>query len=284
MPVIPKPCFATCWDYNWSLQLSPKTLVLSNFIAVHQVEKAVRFGIRCQQDPSSFNISCYVTSMEHLGLTVNTVTCVETWSNRLLELKQVEDKTNKNVRLFTINHAIRGWKESTPTSSWNVSYTFHVYVTGTADQYIPGHFDPLHGLRLWSAAVRKQMTDVQIKVVDQIFFAHKFVISERSPVLRAMFTSNMMESRTGRVHIEDVDPEIFRQFLYFVYTGQLQQPTSPELGKVADKYQVESLAAICQPAASESDIDDMGMLLMLASSSDPFYESTYCSTASTGQR
>ncbi len=62
-----------------------------------------------------------------------------------------------------------------------------------------------------------------------------------------MFSSGMKESQTGSVRIEDVDPDVFKGFLDYLYTGMLPPSVNnEELFSVADKYQVVTLMDLCK--------------------------------------
>lgn len=54
-------------------------------------------------------------------------------------------------------------------------------------------------------------------------------ISARSPVFAAMFEHEMEERKRNRVDITDVDHEVLREMLRFIYTGR-----APNLDKMAD--------------------------------------------------
>ena len=60
-----------------------------------------------------------------------------------------------------------------------------------------------------------------------IFCGHIF--AARSPVFNAMFEHEMEERKQGRVEITDVDHEVMREMLRFIYTGK-----APNLDKMAD--------------------------------------------------
>lgn len=59
----------------------------------------------------------------------------------------------------------------------------------------------------------------------------------------------MKESTTKKVDIEDIIPEIFKQFLYFVYSGRLETPlhedSAQSLFVAANKYDIEDLREKC---------------------------------------
>ena len=51
----------------------------------------------------------------------------------------------------------------------------------------------------------------------------------RSPVFSAMFEHEMEERKQNRVDITDVDPDVMREMLRFIYTGK-----APNLDRMAD--------------------------------------------------
>ena len=108
---------------------------------------------------------------------------------------------------------------------------FRVYLTPLVDHYALHRFDDQPGQDLWTAAVNAQLTDFVFQIGNVEFSVYKFVLAARSPVFRAMFESNMIESRTGRVQIVDSSPETFEQFLYFIYTGHLMNPGARRGGR-----------------------------------------------------
>jgi speckle-type POZ protein len=55
------------------------------------------------------------------------------------------------------------------------------------------------------------------------------LISARSPVFQAMFEHEMEERKHNRVDITDVDHEVLREMLRFIYTGK-----ASNLEKMAD--------------------------------------------------
>ena len=104
---------------------------------------------------------------------------------------------------------------------------------------------------LWTAAVCKQFTDIEFLVGDQVFPAHKAIVAARSPVFDTMLTTDMLESKTNKVKIEDIEPAIFQVFLKFLYTGRLGRiADNHQLLLVADKYNVETLKNLCQISMS----------------------------------
>ena len=102
------------------------------------------------------------------------------------------------------------------------------------------------------------MTDVEFQVGPTKFYAHRVIISSRSLVFASMFGSSSVESFTGRIRIDNVDAAVFKEFLYFLYTGTLKSSAnSQSLLNVAIRYEVETLIQICRIANEELGVDEI---------------------------
>jgi len=135
--------------------------------------------------------------------------------------------------------------------------TFRVELSGAVNNFTNKPVDVTWNQQLWAAAVNREMTDVEFLVGEETFGAHRSLLSARSPVFGAMFTSGMKEAKTGRVRIVDIDPTAFEHFLKFLYTGMLESSAmGEELFTIADKYQVETLMELCHPSTQPADTDD----------------------------
>lgn len=81
--------------------------------------------------------------------------------------------------------------------------------------------------------------------------AHVVILSAGSPVFKAMFQSEFVESKTRRVDIDDIEMEVFNQLLIFLYSGKApklavnDENTTKSLYEAADKYGVVLLQKEC---------------------------------------
>ena len=79
--------------------------------------------------------------------------------------------------------------------------------------------------------------------------AHVMILSARSPVFCVMLRSDFVESKTRVVNIADIEMEVFKQMLIYMYTGKAPSVTelnfTKSLYEVADKYCVEPLKNDC---------------------------------------
>ena len=241
------------------------------------MEKVFRFGLGIRDENSLFHICCYVNNIElgSYGLQVHHIQCylydsggaegpyIMDWN-----LKQVGNDS-ANLLFAADEKSYEEKNDEDYQSFWMIQsgdpiFTFRVELRGLSDQYRFYRFDAHLGQQLWTAATNQKMTDIVYQVFDSTFPAHKFILAARCPVFRAMFDANMTESRTGRVQIVDADPEIFEQFLHFLYTGQLIKPVSKELGMVAEKYQMDTLVALCSAYVAKKVTIEDGLLMSYA--------------------
>ncbi|OEL14998.1 BTB/POZ and MATH domain-containing protein 3 [Dichanthelium oligosanthes] len=68
----------------------------------------------------------------------------------------------------------------------------------------------------------KNGVDVVFKVKDEVFTAHKIVLAMRSPVFDAEFYGPPITENTREcITIEDMNPDAFRELLYFIYNDSV---------------------------------------------------------------
>jgi len=135
--------------------------------------------------------------------------------------------------------------------------TFCIKSTGMVANFDRKLMDSTCGAQLWAASIDQQQTDVEFLVEEEIFSAHRCLLSARSPVYEAMFASGMKEATSGKVNINDIDPDTFRNFLEFLYTGTVVPSSrNANLFVVADKYQVETLMDLCRHAKPAFDVNE----------------------------
>ena len=99
------------------------------------------------------------------------------------------------------------------------------------------------------------------------FYAHKAVLAARSPVFAKMFEHNLQESATNCITVSDIDPDVFKELLTYIYTGQAPniQTLASSLLNVAEKYQLGRLKAMCERQMSYGlQVDNAAETLVLA--------------------
>ncbi|XP_051190367.1 BTB/POZ and MATH domain-containing protein 3-like [Lolium perenne] len=97
-------------------------------------------------------------------------------------------------------------------------------------------------------------TDVSLEVGDETFRAHRRFLAAQSPVFAALFTGPMRENTAPSVRIHDMEPQVFKAMLDFIYRGNL--PPAVDQGDdgvamtqhllvAADRYDLERLKSVC---------------------------------------
>jgi len=89
------------------------------------------------------------------------------------------------------------------------------------------------------------MSDVDICCSDKTFQCHKCILAMHSKVFERMLNSNMEESLSNTVEIDDIDSKSLEIFLRFLYTFKLPSNMTAQTAEAvmlcADKYGVEPL-------------------------------------------
>ena len=117
---------------------------------------------------------------------------------------------------------------------------------------------------LWE---NSRFTDCCLVVADREFRAHKAILAARSPVFRAMFEHDMEESRTNRIEIHDLKPEVFKAMMDFIYTGKepVLHGMADAVLAAADKYGLERLKVMCESAlCRDLSVENAAHTLFLA--------------------
>ena len=118
----------------------------------------------------------------------------------------------------------------------------------------------IHVLRNLSTLLESQnMIDVVFSIKNQKIGAHSAIVAAASPILAAMFDSPDVFQQidqeknigtTKLIEIDDMDPEVFRQVLQYIYTGKTLEPEQEsmidKLFLAATKYKIETLKQICE--------------------------------------
>ena len=83
--------------------------------------------------------------------------------------------------------------------------------------------------------------------------AHRSVLSARSPVFATMLNSTLSEGVTGVIEVKDVEYEVMKEVVLFIYSNEFSSSYPRVLGQlgqqllyVAAMYQIVSLVSLCE--------------------------------------
>lgn len=118
----------------------------------------------------------------------------------------------------------------------------------------------------------EKYSDTKLIVGNKEFKVHKCILAARSPVFSAMFECNMKEKIENSVEITDVEPDLMKEVLRFIYTGKVNRMENMEkdLFRVADKYDLNRLKMLCEEAiTNDLTVDNIAEILIFGD----FYKS-----------
>ncbi|KAF8770279.1 BTB and MATH domain-containing protein 42-like [Argiope bruennichi] len=92
------------------------------------------------------------------------------------------------------------------------------------------------------------LSDVKLKTRNNSYPAHKCILGSRSPVFKAMFSSDMKERIKDSVEVEDLSEDTVSRMLRYIYSaevGELEWAAATQLYEAADKYEILTLRDAC---------------------------------------
>lgn len=112
-------------------------------------------------------------------------------------------------------------------------------------------------------------SDVTLICGEKRFSCHKFILSARSDVFKAMFShENTKEGQTNQVEITDTDPDTLEQLLKYIYSDKLEcdMPNlASSLMTAADKYNIPRLKSLCEESICNNiEVSNAADILVLA--------------------
>lgn len=97
--------------------------------------------------------------------------------------------------------------------------------------------------------------------------AHKNILAARSPIFSAMFEHDMVESKSNVVEIADVEHDVLKDMLRFIYSGKVENVENAACGLLAaaDKYGIEGLKSMCEEVLCDTmSVDNVVDVLVVA--------------------
>ncbi|KAM4728124.1 kelch-like protein 40a [Anableps anableps] len=92
-----------------------------------------------------------------------------------------------------------------------------------------------------------KFVDCVLKIQDKEFPCHRLVLAASSPFFKAMFLSELEESKKREIVLKDVDPIVMEMILRYLYTSDinLTEQNVQDIFMVANMYQIPSIFSVC---------------------------------------
>lgn len=89
--------------------------------------------------------------------------------------------------------------------------------------------------------------DCVLKIKGKEFPCHRLVLAACSPYFRAMFLTDLEESKKKEIDLEDVDPDVMVKILNYIYTSEIEitEKNVQDIFSVANMLQIPSIFTVC---------------------------------------
>ncbi|XP_056149941.1 kelch-like protein 40a [Lampris incognitus] len=93
----------------------------------------------------------------------------------------------------------------------------------------------------------EKFVDCVLKIQDKEFPCHRLVLAASSPFFKAMFLSDLEESKKREIVLKDVQPSVMGMILRYLYTSDinLTEQNVQDIFMVANMYQIPSIFSVC---------------------------------------
>ncbi|CAJ1071585.1 kelch-like protein 40a [Xyrichtys novacula] len=93
----------------------------------------------------------------------------------------------------------------------------------------------------------EKFVDCVLKIQDKEFPCHRLVLAASSPFFKAMFLSDLEESKKKEITLKDVEPGVMGMILRYLYTSDinLTEQNVQDIFMVANMYQIPSIFSVC---------------------------------------
>eukprot|EP00066_Takifugu_rubripes_P010166 XP_003977759.1 PREDICTED: kelch-like protein 40a [Takifugu rubripes] len=92
-----------------------------------------------------------------------------------------------------------------------------------------------------------KFVDCILKIKDEEFPCHRLVLAASSPFFKAMFLSDLEESKKREIVLRDVEPGVMGMIIRYLYTSDidLTEQNVQDIFIVANMYQIPSIFSVC---------------------------------------
>jgi len=239
-----------------------EAIIMSNMIKFRG-EELFRAGLKNQQNSSTLLFMTF--DLAKIGVHDVMVLFKLLTNERRMMIPMTEESTPldpRPVQLYTL--------QLSNFQAGNLRFAFEVYIGNSELYHYPLlRFDGLLGRQLWTASIQQLGTNYELVAEGKRFYVHKFILASRSPVFASLFSAHSTQEelersqRVRRMNFQDA--ATLRQFLKFLYTGELEGPVNRALLELAFTYQVLGLVSICEQGLSEevNMVEGLANLTML---------------------
>ncbi|GFY34563.1 TD and POZ domain-containing protein 5 [Trichonephila clavipes] len=244
---------------NWTLVKEDGEEKITLNIQVNTEDKIMIFIDYSRKKNNYFNLRLSITdtsgSKVDCGKYEDTPYDLIYWKNAFhitFALPFTKQYLMQNQTLYLKNDVLSLYCECSWRSNIESYRTIERIYFGISSPYITGEVSakPMFDLKKDLQCLHEEgiLSDLKLRTTTHTFNAHKTILSARSPVFRAMFTTDMKEKIHACVDIPDLEDDTVHRMLLYMYTSaleDLQWESALKLYFAADKYQIATLKSKC---------------------------------------
>ncbi len=243
-------------ELQWKLNnVQTEAVVLSNFVQIRGL-KTIRLGIQNLADQQRCTINLFAHRIRETGIELKSAVC------RIDGFEWIEMNQHgfQSTVLFTAIHT-KDLISDLISDSSQATLIFRVLVTPSVSNYRFILRDSTLKKHLWSAATKDGgNTDMDFRVQNSVFPAHKSLITARNAVLAAelqragdLAIQSYTTHRT-RINVTDLKPETFQALLKYMYTGEFEFPliNAEDFWRGVATYELTTLTSLSELSFQES--------------------------------
>ncbi len=245
--------------YEWSFEglVEEEPMTIASKMISFRGQKIFRVGLKNHAKlPVLFLMAIDLgkMGMKVEGVKFGIRNCGNDLPTRKMTKQDLGDEGNLQLFTMTFLEKIVG----------NCTFEFRICMQGTDPGYSYQQCDRLAKSHLWATVTNQQnLADVEFIVKNKTFLAHKAILAARSQVFADEFERvRPVKDVPHQVRIETgAEPSTVLNFLHFIYTGEpIGTLADEDLLKLADCYQLTTLANLCKHALKKIDVMQMATL------------------------
>ncbi|GIY33872.1 TD and POZ domain-containing protein 5 [Caerostris darwini] len=197
-------------------------------------------------DVEGNNVECGKTELLSDQLKEGTILALQISKSEVMENKNYLMKDCLSLRCEYAFSTGSISEEIEKVLSFGADYRKEIIETEFKPKVLYDHDDLLDDLN--SLYRDDTLSDMELRTETETFRVHTTILSARSEVFKAMFTTEMRETLNRHVYIPDVDNDTLRRMILYLYTDHLEDlewESAYLLYAAADKYAIHSLKNKC---------------------------------------
>ncbi|XP_051173138.1 speckle-type POZ protein B-like [Leptopilina boulardi] len=243
-------------NFNWIVKnydnvISSDGVITSNVFSIEGTTPKLKCTIQIDKIDSSY-CSSRMKAGDYVHIQIFNVQQLELHLEKMVKIKLTLGVIKKNKIHFKNRCIISKFKyfidENEIKKSLSANGSLHLNLQIKQLENMKKTTNTTIDNNFQSFFLNNALSDVTFNIDNHNFPAHKIVLSSMSSVFEKMFSHQMKENITNIVVIEEIDGDVFKEMLRYIYMGKIENSKNVayDLHELANKYDIPKLRLICQ--------------------------------------